>query len=118
MSENNEKQIGNHICDNSCGDMNISASDGELMLSLAEFFKLFADGTRVRILTLLDRSELCVCEISASLAMTESAVSHQLKLLRRSTLVKSERRGKHIYYSLADFHVRDIIERAIEHIME
>ena len=96
----------------------VSVANGELMQSLSEFFKLFADTTRIRILTLLDRAEMCVCEISASLSMTESAVSHQLKLLRASNLVKSERRGKHIYYSLADSHVSDIIERALEHVSE
>ena len=96
----------------------VSVANGELMQSLSEFFKLFADTTRIRILTLLDRAEMCVCEISASLSMTESAVSHQLKLLRASNLVKSERRGKHIYYSLADSHVSDIIERAMEHVSE
>ena len=96
----------------------VSVANGELMQSLSEFFKLFADTTRIRILTLLDRAEMCVCEISASLSMTKSAVSPQLKLLRASNLVKSERRGKHIYYSLADSHVSDIIERALEHVSE
>lgn len=95
-----------------------ASSGDDLSSELSEFFKLFADTTRIRILMLLDRAELCVCEISATLSMTESAVSHQLKLLRGSNLVKSERRGKHIYYSLADSHVSDIIERALDHISE
>jgi ArsR family transcriptional regulator len=105
-------------CTHNFSSANVSVAQGELMTELSEFFKLFADTTRIRILTLLDRAELCVCEISAALAMTESAVSHQLKLLRQSNLVKSERRGKHIYYSLADSHVSDIIERALDHISE
>ena len=88
------------------------------MPRLADFFKLFGDSTRVSILAALDRGEMCVCELSDMLAMTKSAVSHQLKLLRLSNLVKSERRGKHIYYTLADSHVSDIIERALEHINE
>ena len=105
-------------CGNNYAPATALAANTELMTSLAELFKLFGDSTRIRILTLLDSSEMCVCEISERLGMTESAVSHQLKLLRHNNLVKSERRGKHIYCSLADSHVRDIIERAIEHITE
>lgn len=112
------KKTENYDCVGNTAVGNVPVTNGELMLELAEFFKLFADATRIRILTLLDRAELCVCEISAALAMTESAVSHQLKLLRGNNLVKSERRGKHIYYSLADSHVSDIIERALDHICE
>lgn len=93
-------------------------SDEELPSCLAEFFKNFADTTRIKILTALDRGELCVCEISELLSMTDSAVSHQLKVLRSADLVRAERRGKHIIYSLADSHVRDIIEKAIEHVEE
>ena len=105
-------------CGNTHAPATVAMVSTELTDSLAELFKLFGDSTRIRILTLLDSSEMCVCEISERLGMTESAVSHQLKLLRRSNLVKSVRRGKHIYCSLADSHVRDIIERAIEHITE
>ena len=95
-----------------------NTSYDELSSSLADFFKNFADTTRIRILTALDRGELCVCELSEQLSMTDSAVSHQLKILKSADLVRSERRGKHIIYSLADGHVKDIIEKAIEHIEE
>ena len=112
----NEKGNRKHSCE--CVGAVAMLPDEELMFELADFFKLFGDSTRIRILTALDRTELCVCEISELLSMTKSAVSHQLKLLRQSNLVKCERRGKHIYYALADSHVRDIIEKALEHIAE
>ncbi len=92
--------------------------DEEVMLNLADFFKIFSDSTRIKILYALDKSELCVCDISSLLNMTISAVSHQLKLLRESNLVKTHREGKVIYYSLADEHVQKIIECGLEHILE
>ena len=90
----------------------------ELIFDLADFYKIFGDTTRVRILYALDKAELCVCDISALLNMTISAVSHQLKILRDSNLVSTRRDGKVVYYSLADGHVKEIIECGIEHIME
>ena len=92
--------------------------DEEVILNLADFFKIFSDSTRIKILYALDKSELCVCDISSLLNMTISAVSHQLKLLRESNLVKTHREGKVIYYSLADEHVQKIIECGLEHVME
>ena len=88
----------------------------ECIRALSELFKLVADETRLRILFALDGGELCVCEISQILGMTKSAVSHQLKELRQKYLVKFRRSGKNVYYSLADAHVVDIIERALEHV--
>lgn len=85
---------------------------------IAALFKVFSDNTRVRILWALDKKELCVCDIAAVLDMTESAVSHQLKYLRLSNLVKSRREGKAVFYSLSDSHVRQIFEKAVEHINE
>jgi len=90
----------------------------EILSDLSDFFKIFADSTRVRILYALDKAELCVCDISALLNMTISAVSHQLKILREANLVKNQRKGKEIYYSLADEHVQKIIECGMEHILE
>ena len=90
----------------------------EVLLDLADFYKIFSDSTRIKILYALDKSELCVCDISSLLNMTISAVSHQLKLLRESNLVKTHREGKVIYYSLADEHVQKIIECGLEHVME
>ena len=95
-----------------------AVSNDCVLRDLSELFKLFGDSTRLGILLLLDESEMCVCEISQRIGMTKSAVSHQLKSLRDKDLVRFERRGKHIYYSLADSHVKDIIEKAIEHIRE
>ena len=89
-----------------------------LLEKMALFYKIFGDSTRVRILYALDKAELCVCDISALLGMTVSAVSHQLKLLRESDLVKTRRQGKEVYYSLSDEHVQKIIECGMEHILE
>jgi ArsR family transcriptional regulator len=85
---------------------------------LAELFKIFADPTRIRILYALLEAERCVCEIADNLSMTPSAISHQLSLLKRSRLVKNRREGKTIYYSLADDHVRLIMDAGVEHIGE
>lgn len=92
--------------------------DEDALYDLAELFKVFGDSTRIRILFALFESELCVCDITESLGMTQSAVSHQLQLLRQSKLVKSRREGKSIIYSLADEHVVSIIAQGMNHIME
>jgi ArsR family transcriptional regulator len=88
------------------------------LVMLYELFKLFGDGTRLKILFSLDGGPLCVCEIAEVLNMSKSRVSHQLKLLRQSDLIRCERQGKNVYYCLADSHVKDIIEKALEHIEE
>ena len=85
---------------------------------LVELFKIFGDSTRIKILYVLHEGELCVCDIAAVLSMTQSAVSHQLRILRHNRLIKSRRSGKNIYYSLADEHVHTIISMGIEHIDE
>lgn len=90
----------------------------EKLYELSDFFKIFADSTRMSILFAIDKGPLCVCDIAHLLGMTKSAVSHQLKILRQSALVTYRRAGKNIFYSLADDHVRDIIEKALEHIEE
>lgn len=90
----------------------------EVLYDLAELFKVFGDSTRIKILFLLFESELCVCAIAELLGASQSAVSHQLKVLKTNKLVKSRRDGKTIYYSLADSHVHDIIARGLEHIEE
>ena len=90
----------------------------EHLLDLAELFKVFGDSTRIRILFVLFEAELCVCDLAAALNMTQSAISHQLNLLKRSKLVKSRREGKSVFYSLADEHVRSIIGQGMEHILE
>ena len=90
----------------------------ELLADLADLFKNFSDTTRIRILSLLISNEMCVCDITAALNATQSAVSHQLRILKQSRLVKSRRMGKIVYYSLADEHVKTIIAMGMEHITE
>ena len=92
--------------------------DEELLYDLADLFKVFGDTTRMRILYSLFESELCVCAIAELLGMTQSAISHQLKVLRENKLVASRREGKTIYYFLADDHVRTIIGQGFEHLTE
>ena len=90
----------------------------ELLADLADLFKNFSDTTRIRILSLLTDNEMCVCDITAALGATQSAVSHQLRILKQSRLVRSRRQGKVIYYALADDHVKTIIAMGMEHITE
>lgn len=92
--------------------------DEDSLYDAAELFKVFGDSTRTNILSALMESELCVCDLSELLNMTVSAVSHQLRILRHSKLVKSRRSGKEVFYSLADDHVRGIFALAMEHIKE
>jgi len=91
--------------------------EGELF-ALAEFFKLFGDPTRLRILGALGASELCVCHLAETLGMTVSAVSHQLASLRRARLVRPRKEGKTVYYALDDDHVREILHVARIHLAE
>ena len=86
--------------------------------NLADFFKVLGDGTRAKIVWALDESEMCVCDLAVLLNMTKSAISHQLRALRLSNLVKNRREGKNVFYSLADDHVRQIFEKGLEHIRE
>lgn len=92
--------------------------DDEYMKELAEFYKVFGDATRVKILYALLESEMCVCDLAALLKMTQSAISHQLRVLKQMKLVKNRRDGKTIYYSLADGHIQNIISQGMEHITE
>ncbi|MBQ4071263.1 MAG: winged helix-turn-helix transcriptional regulator [Clostridia bacterium] len=87
-----------------------------MLYDLADFFKILGDSTRINILFALDRGPLCVCDIAAMLGMTKSAVSHQLKSLRQNGLVSYKKSGKNVFYSLADEHVKSIIEVALEHL--
>lgn len=90
----------------------------ETLYDLAELFKIFGDSTRIKILWALEESEMCVCDIAFLLNLTQSAVSHQLRILKQSNLVKSRREGKIIYYSLSDEHVKQIFEQGLSHINE
>jgi len=88
------------------------------LYDLAELFKVFGDSTRIKIIWALFESEMCVCDIAYLLNMTQSAISHQLRVLKASKLVRSRRSGKTIYYSLADSHIKQIFELGMEHITE
>ena len=90
----------------------------EVLYDLAELFKIFGDSTRIKILYALLESELCVCDLASLMDVTQSAVSHQLRVLKASKLVKFRREGKTVYYSLADDHVMRILSQGMEHIME
>ncbi|MDR3270199.1 MAG: metalloregulator ArsR/SmtB family transcription factor [Peptococcaceae bacterium] len=92
--------------------------EDEILLNLADLFKVFSDSTRVKILCALQHSEMCVCDIAALLNMTKSAISHQLRVLRQTRLVKYRKEGKVVYYSLDDEHVGNIFEQGLVHICE
>lgn len=98
--------------------VNEKMPDETTLYDLAELFKVFGDSTRIRILFVLFESEVCVCDLASVLNMTQSAISHQLRILKNSKLVKSRREGKSVFYSLADDHVRAIIAQGCEHVGE
>ena len=90
----------------------------ETLYDLAELFKVFGDSTRIKILYALFEAELCVCDIAQLLSVSQTAVSHQLRVLKNNKLVKFRKEGKNVFYSLADDHVRRIIDQGIEHVEE
>ena len=92
--------------------------DEDTLADLAELFKVFGDSTRIRILYALFDNEICVCDLAETLSMTQSAISHQLKILKQANLVRSRREGRSIFYTLSDDHVRTIIGCGLEHIEE
>jgi len=102
----------------SCSDIQPSALSETTVTALAETFKVLGDTTRVRILDALSRAEVCVCDLAGMLGLTESAVSHQLRLLRSLRLVTSRRDGRHIHYTLADQHIVRLFEQGLEHVQE
>lgn len=89
-----------------------------VLYNVAELLKVFGDSTRIRIIFVLGQSEMCVCDIARLLSMTQSAISHQLRVLKQARLVKARRKGKTIFYSLCDDHVQKILYCAMEHVME
>lgn len=92
--------------------------DEEVLYDLAELYKVFGDSTRMKIVYVLFSSEMCVCDIAQLLNMSQSAISHQLRVLKQSQLVKARREGKTVFYSLADDHVKTIVNQGMEHILE
>lgn len=120
MFEHNEAERCEEFCTH--GEIIARVRPGmpeeEKLYDLAELFKMFGDSTRIRILYVLFEAEMCVCDIAEVLKMSQSAISHQLRLLKQAKLVKNRREGKTVYYSLADEHVRSIIFQGMEHIEE
>lgn len=92
--------------------------DDELIADLSDMFKIFGDQTRMKILMALESGELCVCDIAAVMNMSQSAISHQLRVLKQSNIVKTRREGKVVYYSISDDHVKEIFDIAMVHVQE
>ena len=90
----------------------------DVLYDLTELFRIFGDSTRIRILYVLFEAEMCVCDIASLLGMTQSAISHQLRALKSARLVKGRREGKTVFYSLADDHVKTIIDQGLDHVAE
>ena len=122
MSENINEQIEccdcNEIHEDLLKIVNDTMPEEPELYDLAELFKVFGDSTRIRILFVLFEAEVCVCDLAKVLNMTQSAISHQLRILKANKLVNSRREGKSVFYSLADGHVRTIIAQGREHIEE
>lgn len=122
MSENINEQIECCDCNEFHEDLlkivNDTMPEETELYDLAELFKVFGDSTRIRILFVLFEAEVCVCDLAKVLNMTQSAISHQLRILKANKLVNSRREGKSVFYSLADGHVRTIIAQGREHIEE
>lgn len=124
MTEDNEKELDGEMCD--CEHVHSDVveyvenvlPDEDVLYEIAELFKVFGDSTRTRIISALFENELCVCDIADLLHMTKSAVSHQLRTLRQTKIVKSRRSGKEIFYSLDDEHIKKIYQMALEHLKE
>lgn len=98
--------------------VNQEMPEEEILYDLAELFKIFGDSTRIKILYVLLEAEMCVCDIAQLLNMNQSAISHQLRVLKQSQLVKFRREGKTVFYSLEDGHVRTILSQGMEHLAE
>ncbi len=107
-----------HVHDKIVKEVRTQMPAGEELKELADFFKVFADATRIKILSVLLQSELCVCDLAGILNMTQSAISHQLRILKQMKLVKNRREGKTVFYSLADGHIETILSQGMEHIRE
>ena len=128
MTEAEKIQIEQEVEDGSCEFMHVHEEivekvegvmpDEQQLLDLSEFFKIFGDSTRIKILYVLSQSEMCVCDIATLLQMTQSAISHQLRVLKQMRLVSFRRDGKTVFYKLADAHIQTILAQGMEHISE
>lgn len=107
-----------HVHKKTVGTVKNAMPDEDTIYDLAELFKVFGDSTRTKIISALFEAELCVCDICAVLSMTKSAVSHQLRILRQTNIVKARRVGKEVFYSLDDDHIYQIYQMALKHLTE
>ena len=107
-----------HVHDEIVHNVEQVMPDEQELLDLAEFFKVFGDSTRIKILYVLSQSEMCVCDIATLLQMGQSAISHQLRVLKQMRLVKFRREGKTVFYSLSDDHIQTILAQGMEHVSE
>ncbi len=116
MTHKNDRCAETVIDENRVRQAEQALLDGLTATYLADTFKALADPTRVRIISVLAHTDLCVCDLAATLGMTQSAVSHQLRLLRQMRLVKARKTGRMVYYALDDDHIKDLFLRGLEHI--
>ncbi len=107
-----------HIHPEIIGEVSENMLSDNVLSALSELYRMFGDKTRIRILYVLLKHEMCVCDIAQLLDMTQSAISHQLRTLKQAQLVKYRRDGKTVYYSLADEHVQMILNMGLEHVLE
>lgn len=107
-----------HVHEEIVEKVNAHMPDEDTLYDLADFFKIFADSTRIKILYVLMCSEMCVCDLAQILSMTQSAISHQLRTLKQMDLVRNRREGKTVFYSLADGHIKTILSQGLEHLEE
>ena len=107
-----------HVHEDILSQVQAMMPDEGTLFRLADLFKTFGDGTRIRILYVLFEHEVCVCDLARLLGMTQSAVSHQLRILKQARLIKARREGKTVFYSLADEHVSVLLQQGTEHISE
>ena len=118
MEEPLEKCEYMHVHEDIVHKVNEQMPDEEILYDLAELFKIFGDSTRIKILYALFESEMCVCDIAQLLNMNQSAISHQLRVLKQMRLVSFRRDGKTVFYKLADAHIQTILAQGMEHISE
>ena len=128
MTKDERERIRQEIEEGTCEFMHVHEQivdrvekvmpDEQQLLDLSEFFKVFGDSTRIKILYVLSQSEMCVCDIATLLQMGQSAISQQLRVLKQMRLVSFRREGKTVFYSLADSHIQTILDQGMEHINE
>jgi DNA-binding transcriptional ArsR family regulator len=118
LAPDSDKCDCNIIHEDVVAEVRTKMPDEKVLMDLADLFKVFGDSTRVRILSALQHSEMCVCDIAVLLGMTKSAISHQLRSLRQTRLVKHRKDGKSVYYSLDDDHIGNIFAQGLLHVRE